>query len=255
LLLQFDDGLREVYDVVAPILWEKGVTATFFLVGGLLDNKELAYSNKVSIILEHLGQVGMKSHSEQLLNILGDWGYRGTNIRKALLSLDHTKKDAVDAIANVVGCDFTAYLLKVQPYLTSEQVCKLIGMGFTIGAHSMDHSRYSLIPLQEQLYQTRTSIHYVRERFSLDYGAFAFPNGDDNVSDHFFRIIFADGNVDVSFGNIGKRRDVHPRHFPRLSIENASAVAERVIGRYYAAALYDLAVTRRFGRIKFVSGA
>ena len=244
LLLQFDDGFREVYDVVAPILLEKGVTATFFLIGSCLDNKGMAHSNKVSILLEHLTKACMEAHRKQLFDILADWGVSEMNLKNALLSLDYTKKDALDVIATLVDCDFTDYLLKYQPYLTSEQVHKLIGKGFSIGAHSMDHPKYSLIPFQEQLYQTRASITYICEKFSLDYGAFAFPNGDDNLSDEYFKDIFADGKLEASFGNVGKLRNIHPRHFPRLPMENESATTEKVIGRYYAKATYDLLVGR-----------
>ena len=39
LFLSFDDGHRELADVVAPILEQKGVPATFFLCTSLLDNR------------------------------------------------------------------------------------------------------------------------------------------------------------------------------------------------------------------------
>jgi peptidoglycan/xylan/chitin deacetylase (PgdA/CDA1 family) len=240
LLLQFDDGFREVYDVVAPILWEKGVTATFFLISAFLDNMGMAYSNKASLLIERLTEHGANAYDKQLSKILADWKISGTSVTTALLSVDYAKKDVLDVIASVLEYDFTAYILKSRPYLTSEQVHKLIGMGFTIGAHSVDHPKYSQIPLQEQLHQTRMSIRFLRERFSLDYDAFAYPNGDDNLSDQFFRQIFEGGYVDASFGNVGLTRHVHPRHFSRFPMEKQSLPAEKIIGRYYAKGLYDL---------------
>src|ERR1700754_2724866 len=42
-LLTFDDGLREVYEVAAPILLRKGVPAIFFLNPSYLDNRALFY--------------------------------------------------------------------------------------------------------------------------------------------------------------------------------------------------------------------
>ena len=240
LLLHFDDGFREVYDVVAPILWEKGVSASFFLISAFLDNMGMSYSNKVSLLIEQLTEVGAKAYDKQLSEILADWEISGTSVRSALLSVDYAKRGVLDEIAGILDCDFTAYLFKSRPYLTSEQVHKLIAMGFTIGAHSMDHPKYSQIPFQEQIHQTRMSIRFLRGRFSLDYGAFAFPNGDDNLSDEFFRQVFADGDLNASFGNVGLARDVHPRHFPRFPMEKQLLPPERIIGRYYAKGLYDL---------------
>jgi peptidoglycan/xylan/chitin deacetylase (PgdA/CDA1 family) len=245
LLLQFDDGFREIYEVVAPMLWEKGVTATFFLTTSFLDNRGMAYSNKVSLLIDWLETVGAEAYSKQLTEILADWQVNGTTLRAALLSIEYAKRTVLDVIADVLGCDFTSYLIKSRPYLTSEQVGKLIDMGFTIGAHSVDHPKYSEIPFQEQVHQTHMSVRFVRERFSLGYGVFAFPNGDDNLSDDFFRKIFADGDIDASFGNVGLLREIHPRHFPRLPMEKVSAPPERIIGRYYAKGLYDLVKGRR----------
>src|SRR5215467_14326014 len=53
-LLSFDDGLREVYDIVADILYKKGVPALFFLNPSFLNNKELFYRNKLSLVIDEL---------------------------------------------------------------------------------------------------------------------------------------------------------------------------------------------------------
>ena len=37
--LTFDDGFRELHDVVAPILLRKGIPATFFVNSAFIDNK------------------------------------------------------------------------------------------------------------------------------------------------------------------------------------------------------------------------
>ena len=50
--LSFDDGLRQFYDVVAPILLRKGIPATFFVNTGFIDNKDMFYRLKISILIE-----------------------------------------------------------------------------------------------------------------------------------------------------------------------------------------------------------
>ena len=52
--LSFDDGLREVHDLVMPLLLEKGVPATIFLNSDFVDNKELFYRYKLSLLQELL---------------------------------------------------------------------------------------------------------------------------------------------------------------------------------------------------------
>ena len=50
--LSFDDGLRECHDVVMPILLEKGVPATFFLNPDIVDNRDLMFRYKASLLHE-----------------------------------------------------------------------------------------------------------------------------------------------------------------------------------------------------------
>ncbi len=53
-LLSFDDGLSEVYDIIAPILLRKGIPAIFFINSGFIDNKDLFFRYKASILIEKL---------------------------------------------------------------------------------------------------------------------------------------------------------------------------------------------------------
>src|SRR3982751_1476548 len=50
-LITFDDGFKEVYEIVAPILKARSVPAIFFINPAFIDNKEMFYRNKISIIL------------------------------------------------------------------------------------------------------------------------------------------------------------------------------------------------------------
>ncbi len=52
--LTFDDGFREMHDIVAPILHRAGVPATFFLNTAFLDGGGLAHHNALSVLLDRL---------------------------------------------------------------------------------------------------------------------------------------------------------------------------------------------------------
>src|SRR5690348_781204 len=49
-LLTFDDGLKECYEVIAPILKKKGIPAVFFLCKAFVDNKAMAYDHKKCLL-------------------------------------------------------------------------------------------------------------------------------------------------------------------------------------------------------------
>ena len=158
ILLTFDDGFREVHDVIAPILLKKGIPATFFIITGCLDNRGMAHHNKISLLIEHLESRGTRASDREILAILSGCGITGESVRRALLSIDYEKRDVIEEIAELLGYDFQNYLSETKPYLTSEQIRKLINLGFTIGAHTIDHPCCSRLQIDQQLEQTRGSV-------------------------------------------------------------------------------------------------
>ncbi|MAT40332.1 MAG: hypothetical protein CL946_12090 [Ectothiorhodospiraceae bacterium] len=201
--LTFDDGLRECYEVVAPILEAKGIPATFFLTTDLIDNEKLFY--------RHLGSV-IKERS------IGKRGFvqRG---RVAPL-LDYDEQQYLHTIAEAMKVDGEDYLQSAKPYMTTEMVRDLLARGFTIGAHSLDHPAYFLLSLEEQIRQTKASVSLIKDRFNIDYAAFAFPFTDRCVSKEFFDSIAAD--IDIAFGSANLKRDIYPWILHRSNIEDSS---------------------------------
>jgi peptidoglycan/xylan/chitin deacetylase (PgdA/CDA1 family) len=233
-LLTFDDGFREIYDVVAPLLLRKGVPATFFLNTAFLDNRGMAHHNKLSLLIDHLTRFPTRIPQRPILESLRQTGIEGPSIETALLSIKHADAPLVAHISAILGVDFHSYLATARPYVTSEEVSDLIRKGFTIGAHSVDHPPYSALSLDDQLYQTQASVRFLRNRFLLSYGAFAFPHGDRNVPGQFFREMFASADVDISFGTGGVMTGTYPGHFQRLSMEYDFAAVNRVLRSHYA---------------------
>jgi len=229
LLLTFDDGFREINDTIAPILVKKGFPALFFVNSAFVDNKDLCYQHKVSILIEHLEEAGSIELGEKLGQILSDNKIKFSDIKAGLLSMTYLDKGIIDEVAEVMEVDFDGYLLKNRPYLTSDEIKSLIEDGFAIGAHSMDHPLYALLTLEDQLDQTIESTRLIREMFSLTYGAFAFPNSDYGVSQDFFAELDKSGLVDVSFGNRGMTNNMLSKTFQRLSMEKPLISAERII--------------------------
>ena len=171
---------------------EKGIPATVFLNTDFIDNQELFYRFKVSLLIEEL-------HASGLIN---------TTIKDI---------DAINELASENGINFENYLADKQPYLTSNQINELIEQGFTLGAHSQSHPLYSSLSLEEQLAQTKNSIDKVTNNYNLNYKVFSFPFTDDGVSEAFFDKIKND--VDLTFGCAGIKNDTFPFQLQRLAME------------------------------------
>jgi peptidoglycan/xylan/chitin deacetylase (PgdA/CDA1 family) len=235
--LTFDDGFRELSDVIAPILRRKGIPATFFLASAFLDNKEMALHNELSVLIEHIK--GLPENRQREINdFLAKHQLDGKDIPTRLLSITYQRKELIPQIARFVECDLTGYLQRTRPYLTSTEVRKLVAQGFTIGAHSIDHPRYSVLTLKEQVRQTSESVSFLRQNFGISYSTFSFPHGDLNVASDFFKEIYDRRILDISFGSAGMLKDNFPRHFQRFSPENSLLPVEPILRRHYARSFY-----------------
>jgi peptidoglycan/xylan/chitin deacetylase (PgdA/CDA1 family) len=247
-LLTFDDGFREMHDVVAPILLEKGVPATFFITTGCIDNQNLAHHNKLSLLLEHIFKSENAALNEKVSLWLSRQGILGDDLKLRVLSIDYHQGHLAEELAAVCEYDFEEYLATRKPYLTSEQIWWLLKQGFTIGSHSIDHPLYATLSVEEQLYQTRESLRFLEERFQLPYRAFAFPHSDACVKLDFFRVLFGEGSLDVAFGTGGMLRHFFSRNLQRFTMEKTLLPAESILAKQYARVVYRTLTSRGIRR-------
>ena len=224
LLLTFDDGLREFHDVIGPVLQAKGVPAVCFLNSDFLDNKGLFYRYQASLLLEALAREPGLAQIPAARAWLAAHAAPGQDLRAAVLSIDYPRRAALGVLALALGVDFDLYLRTQQPYLTTPQVRAMQAQGFHFGAHSCDHPEYRLIPLAEQLRQTRESAAAVAAAFQPAHQTFAFPFTDFGVSDAFFQQIHQPGSpLALTFGCAGLKHEPWPRHVQRVPLETPDA--------------------------------
>jgi peptidoglycan/xylan/chitin deacetylase (PgdA/CDA1 family) len=208
--LSFDDGYRELHDIVAPVLLRKGVPATFFLCTSLIDHRGIYFQDQIGLILRALRRSSAATQQEarkMAASALGaasdqcgaDAPDRGFGRRiesmpvgsfRSLLQLRTPGHDAIRQLSELLQIDSDDFLRTYQPYLTGPQIERLISQGFAVGSHSIEHPVYENLTLDEQLRQTVSSVDEIASRFSLDYRLFAFPYGDFGVSSEFYRRLF-----------------------------------------------------------------
>jgi peptidoglycan/xylan/chitin deacetylase (PgdA/CDA1 family) len=239
--LTFDDGFREMHDIVAPILHRAGVPATFFLNTAFLDGGGLAHHNALSVLLDRiesrharLGGAVLRRVESLLPAASSDC----TTLRARVLSIRYGQKALVRCLAETLDVDLDQYVRETRPYLSSGQIATLLDMGFSIGAHSHDHPLYADLPLSQQVAQTRRSMEVLDTRFGVSPKAFAFPHTDSGVEESFFSAVFPERLLDVSFGTAGLVSHFHPRNIERVSMEKTSAPAADILARQFARATY-----------------
>jgi peptidoglycan/xylan/chitin deacetylase (PgdA/CDA1 family) len=209
--LSFDDGLRECAEVIAPLLIQMGIPASFFINTAFTDNKKLFHRYKASLILSHLKK---NPHAEAEQFLLRE-NLNGEKILQAKIA----QTPLLDTVANLIGLNFDEFLRQQQPYMSTEQIKKVASQGFTVGAHSHNHPEFAEISFEKQMAEVRTSMGQLGEIVKTEIRAFSFPFTDSGVSGKLLRAIHQEGLCDVTFGTAGIKYDSAGRHRQRYPVE------------------------------------
>lgn len=201
--LSFDDGLRECYTVIAPILKRRKIPAAFFLNTGFVGNQALFYRYKISLMINAMRTSNFEFRTSQ----------------NDLLKLSYHDSDKIEELAKELNVDFDEFLQNEKPYMNWEEIEELKNQGFYFGGHSVDHPLYELISLEKQIEQTKESVEEVIDKLKLDYRVFAFPFTDFGVKTEFFASIFNSEICQLSFGTAGIKSDECKRNLQRISME------------------------------------
>jgi glycosyltransferase involved in cell wall biosynthesis/peptidoglycan/xylan/chitin deacetylase (PgdA/CDA1 family) len=199
--LSFDDGFREMSEIVAPICRAKGIPATFFLTTSFLDNRNLGFRHKTSLLIERCEELGPRCLAPlaQLVKERGLPALGLGDLRGFLSSIRYQDRAFLDDAAAILEVDFDEYLRVERPYLTSAQVGDLVAQGFSIGGHSIDHPLYADVPLREQVRQTQGCMADLIDRFHPAVRAFAFPFVSDGIPEEYYLEVFSQQIVDLVF--------------------------------------------------------
>lgn len=236
--LTFDDGFRETHDVVAPILKRIGAPATFFLNTAFLDGGGLQHHNALSVLVDRLQSHQSVATLRYVDSILPAAKTNSATLQARLRSIHFTQEALLQSLAEILEVDLDKYVRKRRPYLSSEQIGRLLSWGFSIGSHGHEHPLYADLTLPQQLSQTRVSTQLLETQFGLNPKAFAFPHTDKGVDGAFFSAVFSEPLLDVAFGTAGLVPHFHPRNIERVCMEGTHAPAAEILKRQYARAMY-----------------
>ncbi|MBP7398113.1 MAG: polysaccharide deacetylase family protein [Chitinophagales bacterium] len=234
-LLTFDDGLREFHDVIAPILLRKGIPAVCFCNTDFIDNRDLFFRYKVSLLIDQISKNKKVLQQPEIkawfqINFNADV----THFKSALLGMRYSEKSFLDNLASEIDLDINAFLQNNQPYLTSEQISSLQSKGFAFGAHSKDHPEYRFISIEEQVEQTTSSLEVMQKKYNASESLFAFPFTDYGVTKLFFdKIAAMENSPTLTFGCAGLKQDCIANNLQRIPLEIANKSAEEILTTEY----------------------
>ncbi len=197
--LSFDDGYRELAEIISPILQRKGVPATFFICSSLIDNKNWLFEDQIGLVLSRVRGLSQADIAACESQCLQPHGLTFSSLRRIRVP----PAKALLELGEFLRIDWDTELAQHRPYLTSEQIHGLLRNGFSIGAHGIDHTVFESLSLDEQLRQIDESCRAVAEQFDLRYRAFAFPYGEFGVNRELLLRVRREKLIDCLFGTRG----------------------------------------------------
>ena len=192
ILLTFDDGYKDHYTYVLPILLENNIQGSFYIPTKCFQDKKVLDVNKIHFILEScIGE------EEQILKEIEEYLEKNKDSRILLSYDDYFKEYAIDSRFDKKEVIFIKRMLQVvlpedyrkklvdilfkkyvctigdkiiserafweELYLTPEQIRMMEKLGMHIGFHSHDHVWLSSLSKEEQEFQIKSSINYFKE--------------------------------------------------------------------------------------------
>jgi Polysaccharide deacetylase len=122
-LFTFDDGFREIHDIVAPLLLASGAPAAFFLTTSAIDNQHLCDPQKKSLLLGALGSGQSDATLDQANRLLSLAGvFSNPCLASRIRAVSFRQRRVLDDLGGALKCDFQGYLASQKPYLSFQHV-------------------------------------------------------------------------------------------------------------------------------------
>ena len=192
ILLTFDDGYKDHYTYVLPVLLENNIQGSYYIPTKCFQDKKVLDVNKIHFILEScIGE------EDKILKDIEEYLKINKDSRILLSYNDYFKEYAVvsrfdkkevifikrmlqvvlpeDYRQKLVDILFKKYVCTIgdkiisertfweELYLTPEQIRIMEKLGMHIGFHSHDHVWLNSLSKEEQEFQIKSSINYFKE--------------------------------------------------------------------------------------------
>ncbi len=180
LLLTFDDGYKELFIEIYPLLEQENIPAIYFLTTSLIDNKMPLYRNVQALLISnYLAKKNRKEINETFNSSFEN----DHQIIESIKSIQSYPSQEFDLWMDLYNINIEHWLQSQKPYLTSSQIKKLSDSSLiTLGAHSISHQPFKNLEIDAQKYEIGQSIKTIMQISKKDKIPFAFPYSSKGVN-------------------------------------------------------------------------
>jgi peptidoglycan/xylan/chitin deacetylase (PgdA/CDA1 family) len=179
-LVTFDDAYASVREFAAPLCYQLGVPAVFFVNGSCLDNRQLALENLICYVVNVFGLDTLNA-AMRSVNVSRDFEVSSLSqvFSDFLPATSLTGRAAFrNALIEISGINEADLAAEAALYLSAKQLRSIVNFGFEIGNHTYSHANcrsLSSSDFAEEIDRNKAVLHAISganvRSFSVPYGS------------------------------------------------------------------------------------
>ncbi len=182
-LITFDDGYIDNFDLGLPVLQRHALPATFFITTGFIDERRVAWWDDISWMVKHAQRRQWPARMTSGDGPRPEWSAADApGVTRALLQtykgLATDQGPALlDEIADATGAGRCPFTSDAAPWMTWSHIRRLREAGHSIGAHTVTHPVLARCPRAQQQFEIGESKRRIEEVLGTPVTSFSYPVG------------------------------------------------------------------------------
>ncbi len=178
-LITFDDGYLDNYEVAFPILKDLGVQATFFLPTSYIGTDAVPWWDQIAYAIRNTrkSRIHVENHETELSLSSAE---RNESLRKVLKLYKSPSNINPDLFISKLfdECDVPAVQEKSDRlFMSWDEARAMVDGGMAIGSHTHSHKILSKLSFEDQVYELETSKAMLNARLGIQVKTLAYPVG------------------------------------------------------------------------------
>jgi peptidoglycan/xylan/chitin deacetylase (PgdA/CDA1 family) len=202
--LTFDDGLRNHYTIVYPILAKLGIPATFFVCPDLIESRSWLWNQEASVRLRLLAPNQRAALCRELQAPMGSVESIVAWMKTVGLAARTSAEAAIRE--RTPGFKPTAEDQEQYGTITWEELAAMDPALVSIGSHTMSHPILTTLNPVDLAYEVRESKLWLEQRLQRLVKHFCYPNGNYNEAvlecvSEFYELAVTSRKGDIKLGD------------------------------------------------------
>lgn len=175
-IVTFDDGYRDNFDVALPILQKYGLSATFFIATGFRDGGMMWNDRLIEAVRAAVGQTIDLRDAGGSVTPLATFEDASNCAKQTLARIkrlpQQERATVVEGIVQSVGHTPSGRMMMVD-----SEIAALANSGMEVGAHTVTHPILASLSVDEARTEIMESKRTLERILGSDVKSFAYPNG------------------------------------------------------------------------------